>query len=83
MSKKKVYDDDDGRTIADMSEIDPMPMLLPKPRRKEQQPVSESELSRQDRRAILLGSMGAVMLIAAIFLVAAFIVICLMLAAWT
>ena len=83
MSNRKVYDDDDGRTIADMSEVDPMPVLLPKPRRKEQQPVSESELSRQDRRAILLGSIGAVVLIAAIFLVAAFIVICLMLAAWT
>lgn len=83
MSNRKDYDDDDGRTIADMSEVDPMPMLLPKRPRREQQPVSESELSRQDRRAILLGSIGAVVLIAAIFLVAAFIVICLMLAAWT
>ena len=30
MAKKKEYDDDDGRVVADMSEIDPMPLMIPR-----------------------------------------------------
>ena len=30
MAVKKTYEDDDGRTIVDMSEVDPMPVLLPR-----------------------------------------------------
>jgi hypothetical protein len=84
MSKKKVYDDDDGRTIVDMSEVDPMPMLLPRFKRgeQEQSPTSQ-QFSKEDRRAILFGSVGAALLIGAIFVAAAAIVICLMLFAWT
>ena len=31
MTKKKYPDDDDGRVIADMSGIEPMPLLIPRP----------------------------------------------------
>ena len=84
MSKKKVYDDDDGRTIVDMSDVDPMPMLLPrfKKGKQEQSPTSR-EFSKDDRRAVVIGAMGAALLIGAIFVAAAAIVICLMLFAWT
>ena len=80
MAKKRTYDDDDGRTIVDMSEVDPMPMLLPRFRRKEQ--PSENEMSKEDRRAVLLGSIGAVLLIGAIFIAAAALVIFVMTQIW-
>ena len=84
MSKKKVYDDDDGRVIADMSDVDPMPLLMPRFKKGEQpdSPTAQ-QFSKEDRRAVLLGSMGAALLIGAIFVAAAAIVICLMLFAWT
>ena len=84
MSKKKVYDDDDGRTIADMSDVDRAPLLLPRFKKREQPEIpSEQQFSKEDRRAILFGSMGAVLLIGAIFVAAAAIVICLMLFVWS
>ena len=79
MAKKKNYDDDDGRTIVDMSDVDPMPMLLPRFRRKEK---AQSEMSKEDRRAVLLGSIGAVLLIGAVFVAAAAIVIWVMTLVW-
>jgi hypothetical protein len=67
-----------------MSEVDPMPMLLPRFRKREQeQSPTSQQFSKEDRRAILFGSMGAALLIGAIFVAAAAIVICLMLLALT
>ncbi len=80
MKPKKHYDDDDGRTIVDMSDVDPMPMLLPRFRRREQ--PSKSEMSKEDRRAVLLGSIGAVLVIGAIFVAAAALVIWVMTLVW-
>ena len=84
--KKRVYDDDDGRTVADMSGIERPPLLLPRFRRKdkdeEEQTPDGPELSREDRRAVLAGSIGAVLVIALIFLAAAALVIGLMLTVW-
>ena len=79
MKSNKQYDDDDGRTIVDMSDVDPMPMLLPRFRRKEK---AQSEMSKEDRRAVLLGSIGAVLLIGAVFVAAAAIVIWVMTLVW-
>ncbi len=79
MKSNKQYGDDDGRTIVDMSDVDPMPMLLPRFRRKEK---AQSEMSKEDRRAVLLGSIGAVLLIGAVFVAAAAIVIWVMTLVW-
>ena len=46
MAKKRTYQDDDGRTIADMSGIEPSPMLFPRRPKKEgrpQTPQSDSD----------------------------------------
>ena len=88
--KKRVYDDDDGRTVADMSGIERQPLLLPRFRRRQRDgegpdtdaPASEDEWSREDRRAVLVGSIGAVLLIGVVFLAAAAAVIALMLTVW-
>ncbi len=83
MAKKKTYDDDDGRTVVDMSEVDPMPVLLPRFRRRKDEPTSEHEMSKEDRRAVMLGAIGAVLLIGGIFIVAGAIVIFLMTKIWS
>ena len=84
MRKERKYEDDDGRTIVDMSEVDPMPLLLPRFRRRkdEAEAAQQTEMSRQDRRAVLLGAMGAVLLIGGIFIVAGAIVIFVMTKIW-
>ena len=49
MAKKRTYQDDDGRTIADMSGIEPSPMLFPRfPGRKKEQSRGP-ETPAQDR----------------------------------
>ncbi|MBQ3262177.1 MAG: hypothetical protein IJH52_03305 [Oscillospiraceae bacterium] len=83
MAKNKTYDDDDGRTVVDMSEVDPMPVLLPRFRRRKDEPTSEHEMSKEDRRAVMLGAIGAVLLIGGIFIVAGAIVIFLMTKIWS
>ena len=83
MAKKKTYDDDDGRIVVDMSEVDPMPVLLPRFRRRKDEPTSEHEMSKEDRRAVMLGAIGAVLLIGGIFIVAGAIVIFLMTKIWS
>ena len=83
MAKKKTYEDDDGRTIVDMSEVDPMPVLLPRFRRRKDEPTSEHEMSKEDRRAVMLGAIGAVLLIGGVFIVAGAIVIVLMTNFWS
>ena len=70
MAVKKNYEDDDGRTIVDMSEVDPMPVLLPRFRRRKDEVSSEHEMSKEDRRAVMLGAIGAVLLIGGVFIVA-------------
>ena len=87
--KKRVYDDDDGRTVADMSGIERQPLLLPRFHRKDRDgeeqadaAAPEEEWSREDRRAVIFGSIGAVLLIGVIFLAAAAAVIALLLTVW-
>ena len=81
---KKNHDfEDDGRTVVDMSEVDPMPLLLPRFRRRKEEAPSENEMSRDDRRAVMLGAIGAVLVIGGIFIVAGAIVIFLMTKIWS
>ncbi len=92
---KKIYDDDDGRTIADMSGIDRPPMLLPrlsrfgKKKKTEQTedgeteaPRPEDQMSRDERRGYIFGALGAALLIGGIFVAAGAIVIFLLTVIW-
>lgn len=77
---KKTYEDDDGRTIADMSGVSP-PNLWgihfpsastdgnESPREEEpDRPWDTSgQLSRQERRMYILGALGAALLLCVIF----------------
>ena len=74
---KKNHDfEDDGRTIVDMSEVDPMPVLLPRFRRRKDEAPSTQQMSKEDRRAVML-------VIGGIFIVAGAIVIFLMTKIWS
>ena len=87
--KNRTYDDDDGRVIADMSDLQRQPMVLPRlPKRKKDsggpdasaQP--ELELTKEERRSYMRGAIGATLLIAGIFIAAAVVVITLLLLLW-
>ena len=81
---KKNHDfEDDGRTVVDMSEVDPMPVLLPRVRRRKDEAPSTQQMSKEDRRAVMLGAIGAVLLIGGVFIVAGAIVIFLMTKIWS
>lgn len=81
MGKKRVYDDDDGHTIADMSGVERQPIFLPRlPRREfpkppaqqrppetEERPWEETELTPEEKRWYILGALKAALLIALAF----------------
>ena len=52
MSKKKrFYEDDDGRTIADMSGIEPQPLLIPRiPKRADRADFAEPDAAKANDR---------------------------------
>ena len=82
--KKKSYEDDDGRTVADMSELERMPLFLPRfPKRKKWEGESELQMSRSERRATVLAALGAALAIAAVFAAAAAGIIALLILLWT
>lgn len=94
--EKKKYDDDDGRTIADMSGVDHPAAFFPKipgdsdvskkkPEscRDDERPWEDNSLSKEERRAYILGALGAALLIAAIFIAVFGILIWLLLAVWS
>lgn len=71
--KKRVYDDDDGRTIADMTGVSGPNLFVPRSsgRKELQEPVKESRqpwedtgFSRKERFMLVMGAMKATMLIA-------------------
>ena len=76
--KRKQYDDDDGRTIANMN-VDGMPWY---DGREDRTGPSREQLSFRQRATALMGVLAAVLLIAAIFGVVYFIVILLMTRFW-
>lgn len=93
MGKKRVYSDDDGRTIADMSGVVPSPMLLPRiPKKKmgSQEPQQSGDrpwegreqFTPEQRRAAMGGALRAAMLIAGVFIGAGAIAILLMQLIW-
>ena len=76
--KERIYEDDDGRTIADMSGVtrrNLFSLRIPSQERKEREsaPVpqpnpdrpweNKNAMSREDRRSYILGALGASLLI--------------------
>ena len=98
MSKKtRFYEDDDGRTIADMSGIEPQPLLIPRiPKRADRADFAEpdtpkandrpwdtgAELSREERNAAIRGALKAGILIALAFLAGGALLIIAMQVFW-
>lgn len=93
MAKKRTYQDDDGRTIADMSGIEPSPMLFPRRPKEEgrpQTPQSDSDrpwegqgqFTDEQRRAAMGGALKAAMLIAGVFIAAGAVAILVMQLIW-
>ena len=96
--KERIYEDDDGRTIADMSGIEPQPMLVPRiHRRRDRADFREpdapeandrpwdtsGELSREERNAAIGGALKAGLLIGGVFLAAGALAILAMQALWS
>lgn len=82
--KKRQYPDDDGRTVADMSNVSRQPLLFPRPQRRRRPPPPQEkteplELNRDEQRWAVLGALKAALLIALVFLVGLGIVILLFL----
>ena len=75
----KRYDDDDGRTIVDMSGVERPAMFghLPKkenpvfskPKEKPERPWEDSGYNRSERRSAVLGALSASLLIALAYIV--------------
>lgn len=93
MAKKRTYEDDDGRTIADMSGIEPMPALFPRiPKAEKQAQESKTSANRpwengetftkEERRAAMGGALKAALLIAGVFICAGAIAILVMQFVW-
>lgn len=91
--KKRVYEDDDGRTIADMSGVTGPSLLRPrspeqKPSRQEPEqqeqdrPWEDNQMSPRERRMVVLGAMKATMLIALAYIVGIGLLIALLLWLW-
>ena len=84
MAKKKVYDDDDGRVIANMN-VDGMPWY-PRGQRfdkgRREQASDFSDLTREESREIIKGAMKASLLIAGVFILAMLIFILFCLYIW-
>ena len=83
--KKKQYDDDDGRTFADMSDLERPPLLIPRfdhlhrSDRKDMaepenaganRPEYEVQYTDEERRALIGGTVAAALLVGGIFIVA-------------
>ena len=75
--KKRVYDDDDGRTIADMN-VEGMPWYDKNRRAQREREEGKLPMDRSQRNATVLAVVAASLLIALVFGVGYFLVILLM-----
>ena len=96
MKKDDFYEEDDGRTIADMSGIERQPTFLPHFHRKRSDfsapdaPVrttargsAAGELTREERNAAIRGALKAGLLIAGVYILAAAALIVAMQLLWS
>ncbi len=82
MKKRREYEDDDGRQIADMN-VDGMPWYVRKsPSSTDSQNNEPVELTREERLSLYGGVLKAVLLVAAAFIGVYFLVVFLMTRIW-
>jgi len=79
--KRKTYDDDDGRVIANMN-VDGMPWYVDAARKKQERSGEEPELTREERNAMIWGTLKAGLLTAGVFVLGALIFILFCLYVW-
>ena len=83
---KKTYDDDDGRVVADMSDIERQPLVVPRFDRLHKKPESSdkneeektlemNELSGKEKSSFIAGALGATLLIGSVFAIVGAVVI--------
>ncbi len=88
MKQQKTYDDDDGRTIADMSGVRRSSMFLPRSLKKHgtfsQQETDDDapQYTDEQRRSAVGGALTAAILIAGTFIGAGAVVIALLTLIW-
>ena len=80
MAKRRKYDDDDGRVIANMN-VDGMPWYVDAAKKKEAS-SQELDLTKEESKAVLWGTVKAGLLIASVFVVAALIFILFCIHVW-
>ncbi len=88
---KKTYEDDDGRSFADMSQVE-RPSFFghipgqreqnPKPSKPARAPAPGDEMTHQERRWYVLGTMKASLLIALAYALGLGLVVLLMVTLW-
>lgn len=82
MSKRKEYPDDDGRTIADMSDIQRQPLFIPKiPKRnspEEPEKKNELYLTNKEKASYIFGTLKSALLIGSVFAAAFALLIIIM-----
>lgn len=90
--RKKTYEDDDGRVVADMSGVRRRNVFLPQAIRfekrlhsqeNEEKPSQAEILDRKSARYAIFGATAAGLLIAGVFIVGLGIAILLMVLLWT
>jgi len=80
---KKQYDDDDGRTVADMSDLSRQPLIMPRFNKSEEKEEEQSktqnddnyEMSSSERRAFIGGALGATLAVGSVFAIVGAVVI--------
>ena len=88
------YEDDDGRTVADMSEVHRRNLFVPRRNPHQESTKREIEnnestanqnppLNRKETRSFIFGALSAGLLIALVFIVALGLAIALMLFFWS
>ncbi len=86
MKRNKNDFEDDGRTIADMSEISRPPLLIPRipglEKKKEGQTANRPDLNRSEERGVIAGALAAALLIALAFIAGGGLLIWLLTLVW-
>ena len=80
--KKRQYDDDDGRTIADMN-VEGMPWYRPHKTKRSQNGSEPLDLTRKEKFWMIMGMYRAMFLVLLAFGALFLIVILFLLAIWT
>ncbi len=88
--KPREYEDDDGRTIADMSSVERPHLFVPRipgesrsPRREQQEPPSQPGFSKEEQRMAVLGALKAALLVALPFILGLGLLVLFLIWLWT